>query len=192
MRCPASFGGTIVIAGSSAVQMVETQLVKNRATCRMKSGFCTANGGSLGIVGSNTIVSRKTTCARNAVLCEHDLQCQSGVGGCVFANGGDITVANSILDANVVTGVGGGGAVALDGTARVSVMQTEIRRNNASQGGGFLAQGRSTFAIRLCSIDHNNGTVTAGAIAAYDEANLHIVDSSFVNNTALRVSGIFG
>lgn len=190
--CPASFGGAVVVAGRSVVQIDNSKFEQNSASCWMEWSFCTANGGAIAIVGSNKISARNVLLARNRVECDRTSRCQFAAGGCFFANNGHLWILNSTLENNFVTGVSGGGAVALDGSAMLSIFSTEVNSNSASQGGGILVKGGSTLELAHSVIKNNFGSVTAGAVAAYEEANLNIRDTVFVNNLALRVPGIFG
>lgn len=192
VQCPASFGGAIVQGGSTVTEIGDTQFEENIATCFTQLAFCTASGGSLAIVGDNNFFSSNMRCTKSMVECSTEKKCQFGDGGCIFADAGRLFFWNSTLENNSVSGVGGGGAVALDGTSFLAMQSCEIRSNTASQGGAFISKGKSTLKILFSNVQGNNGFVTAGAVAAYEEGNLIISACFFVNNSAARVPGIFG
>jgi hypothetical protein len=106
-------------------------------------------------------------------------------GGCSIARG-RVSFVSSVIEANSVSGIGGGlhvgnfvGPVTLDSC---------IFRNNHSNGngGGIAIQGSSVVAIRHCTITDNLSTGLGGGvhIAVYTSASDIQIEKSIIHNNS--------
>ena len=118
----------------------------------------------------------------------------TGYGGAVFAYSSNITIVNSTLNNNTVTG--GGGAVFAD-SSNIIIVNSTLNNNTAT---GENGTGGAVFAdsshITIVNSTLNNNTATGengtgGAVFA-DSSPITIVNSTLNNNTATGENGTGG
>lgn len=97
---------------------------------------------------------------------------------------------SSVLNNN--SGSSGGGGAFFRGEASVVLVNTDFSLNNAAEGRGVFSKGSSNVNITECCFKKNIAAVVAGALAASEDSSLFVQSSTFLNNSAKRISGIFG
>jgi parallel beta helix pectate lyase-like protein len=186
-------------AGISIDAPAGTFNISNCAITGNSAGGQFSHGGGIGIVGSGTV--NVSNCIISGNLAGSD-------GGGIYANGGTLTVTNSTITGNSVTGfffpdqpfpfpgVGGGiSNAATDGT--VSVINSAISNNSSlppiiignTHGGGISNQG--TLNVIGSTISDNSVTADGGGIIQHAFANANITDSTIRGNSARAGGGIF-
>ena len=197
-RCPVSFGGALVASAGGEAHVSNTSFVRNSATC--VNAFlttCTAHGGALASAISGTAGGALATdvglvCKLNRVECLTERNCIFGDGGCVYADSGRVELSRASITNNTVEGSGGGGGVFMTATAAGSLSESEISDNLGREGGGAFCKGQSWLNVSRSVLARNHAIMVAGAVAATEEASFWMMQSLFVNNTAGRISGVFG
>ena len=160
-----------------------------------------ANRNNIQINISNTIYDNEANFGggilveRATVLLESDgefINNTAGTGGAAFIWNSDLTIDGGLVDGNVATGAGGGGGIAVQGTAAqpatLTIIEGTVSNNaaTAGRGGGIVLQNNyASVNIIAGEISNNTATENGGGIFAWNYSNL--VTSSaviFSDNTA--------
>ena len=83
VRCTASFGGAIVAAIGSELDITNSSFRQNSARC-IDARYCNVNGGAISLTKLGTIIVSSSECTSNHVLCESVADCMRGAGGCFY------------------------------------------------------------------------------------------------------------
>jgi len=144
--------------------------------------------------GNGQVSLRDSLCANNELRCDPTTGCTQAFGGCLYADSGVVLIANETrLEKNSVVGVGGGGAVMLEGSSVGLFSNSSMDHNSGQEGGGLLCSGSALAEIRDSGFTENRATTVGGAIVCILDASLRVERSRFVHNAAgSRGSAILG
>ena len=142
----------------------------------------TISGNSASSSGGGLYQSQTTTTIEASSVSSNS---SNSYGGGI-SSGGSLTVENSIIQNNAVTGaccLNSGGGISAGGV--LVVRNSSIVENNAPRtGGGVLASGETTIVRTTI---RGNSSPAGGGI--YSSANLTIAESSIFENTATNNGG---
>lgn len=168
--------------GSASLTLDSITLIGGRA---VYEGY--GAGGAIFVgyafdTGSTSLTLNNTTITGNY---------SDGDGGGVFAaSGTTVEINNSSLTAN--SAVYSGGGVYADQVSSLTISSSTIDNNTAdSAGGGVWIDFSENFTIKNTTLSNNNvlsGGYSGGAVAAYNIADIQIVNSTISTNSA-PVSG---
>jgi hypothetical protein len=164
LQCPSSFGGALFV--HATVSVVMSDLSRNSAYCDSRYP-CIAHGGAIAVSNLGAVLNMSNSlCVHNAALCHRSGaggSCMSGQGGCLYGDLGSVTVsAQTSIDSNYVTGIGGGGGVYSAGKLAVTVTKSRVTNNTAREGGGLMAAESSVMRLRGVEISRNVGLSIGG------------------------------
>ncbi|NLE37455.1 MAG: cadherin-like domain-containing protein, partial [Pirellulaceae bacterium] len=104
-------------------------------------------------------------------------------GGGVFNNNGLLTVANSTVSRNSASD--GGGVYSTGLSSDTSVLNSTVLGNSASYGGGICGVGAVTVSNSIVS--GNTASLLGGGI--FGSSTLHVANSTIAGNSAMRWGG---
>jgi len=107
-------------------------------------------------------------------------------GGGIFNDAGTVDVVGATITGNTATEGSGGGLITSAGT--VTLTDTVLSTNQASNTGGGLAQGMGTVTLVGCTVAGNSASNGGGGIGGGD--NLSVASSLVMDNTAPFGAGI--
>jgi hypothetical protein len=168
-----------------------------------RSIFIICTGTSNAIIDGNN-AHRPITMGINSNLKLSNITIQNGFvangkGGGVYNNQGDLTISNSLITNNEVTGANPNGKGAgiystgngVAGSASVLIQNSTISLNSASTyGGGVDNRANSLLTISSSSISGNT-SYRGGGIFIGNSDNLTISSSSISGNTSFFGGGIY-
>ena len=188
-------GGAAYVNGVNTT-VVNSQFKYNNATHNLTYNLnpifdsVPAEGGAIDIVGNNTLLDNLLFSENNAIGVNPD----GGLGGAVAVNGYDTKITDVSFDLNQAIK---GGAVYVNGVLN-SLNYTNFTSNSAIQGGAVFINAFNT-TILGCELDNNTAThdlrfsvsteldklTTFGGGVAIQGDDVNIINSTFINNTAV-------
>jgi hypothetical protein len=200
-------GGGIYSSGGT-VQLFRSSVRKNVARGIAGTG-ASAYGGGI-IQKGNLLLDHSTVSGNRA---RADVTVSSGAlagGGGVYATDGKVTVASSLVEANVATASGSGGATYAQGygagivassASPLTVTRSTVRNNQSlsdllggistAQGAGLDVSNTTKVTVQNTVLAGNTARATSPASATANAygAGAHISDSATVSFAKSRVAG---
>ena len=176
---------TAALLATSRVFLVQTGPVKTVQLIglTLTGGNCTGAGAGLLInTGSNATVS--------IIACAIRGNTTTSFGGGIAQASGTLSMVNSTISGNTMTGAAGGGGIHSAGSALTLVNSTlsgnSTTISNAFNGGAIFASASST-TIRDCTITNNNGVGGSSGVRQFGGAVTvsNSIIAGNVNNTTL-------
>ena len=207
-------GGGLYNEGGNMTLRTGTQILSNDAagTSGSGGGILNAPGGSLIVL--NTVISENTASRagggiedisaagdpfsiRNSVLQGNTTGAAPGNGGGIhLGGGGNLTITESVVDANVAASEGGG---IWNGTGKLNVDNSTISNNEAQGatategGGGLYNDGGGSISVRNGAVVSGNSATGAagsgGGIFNGPNSTLKVDNAEISDNTAMRAGG---
>jgi CSLREA domain-containing protein len=191
------------VAEASALAGPDTVSVPAGSYVLTLGGYIVASGSPITISGagvSATIVDgngmQRTLVVSGTSATVGNLTFQNGSdaadglgGGCVFSNGGTVTIADSAIRG--CHGAGGGGGIFVAASTNLTVSRSTISGNTGSSGGGLASGCFSTSCpttlVDRSTISENRSTGGGGGIIS--SGTLTLVNSTVSGNTAATDGG---
>lgn len=111
-----------------------------------------------------------------------------GYGGAIYADQATVRILNSILLSNS-SGLSGG-AIAVEDYSTLEIINSDLSYNDAGGGGGAIYTERSFVSISDSTLSHNNATQGAGIESI--QSFYTITNTTFSNNSASGEGGAIG
>lgn len=197
-------GGGMSVEPGSMISMVRGRIADNEAAASFGGGARVFNGALM--LDSVLVANNRAP----------DTQASLGIGGAIFSDGADavLQLVNSTIDENAA-GMFGGGlsirggttatisggsiednqapvAAGLEvGNASVTVVDTDVRTNTATQrGGGVFVYGTGTYTHTRGTIASNaGGTGGGGGVYLQQDASIALTDVAVDDNTVTGDNG---
>lgn len=163
-------GGAIINNGTLTV---------TNSTITSNSAYLGGGGGIYNVDGTLTVI--------NSIISYNNAE--DDAGGGIYSYGGTVSVTDSQVSDNIANGRGGG---IFNGgnTSPLTIVNSIIRDNFGSDGGGIFTED-NTFTVKYSTISGNVGRDGGGIYGGFF-GNSTIISSTISNNTAITGGGIRG
>ncbi len=195
----AELGGAIYSSYSSV--NVSNSTISNNSASNASSdgigGAIYADGSDVNI--SNSTISNNIADSLAGAISTYDTYLSisnstitnnsAAKGGAIDVLNGQLDISDSNISSNTTEGEdnqvnnGYGGAI-YSNSAEITISNTIISDNNASDSGGGIALYDSNVTISESTITHNIASDYGGAIQIYDDCNVTILNSTIARNQA--------
>jgi predicted outer membrane repeat protein len=158
-----------------AVGLANPGLEISGLTLSNGSNTADVRGGAIFLAGGSPAAVSDTVFAGNTAQ----------EGGAIYALNGTLDVRRSTFIGNSATGVGGGGAISSYGTA-VTLSDSVISGNDASQGAGIASTGSGGFGsvlVQNSTLSGNNAADCCGGLLTNVTQTTQIRNSTISGNT---------
>jgi CSLREA domain-containing protein len=166
------------------VRMERLDVAFGRAPDQLVNGFSESHGGGIRVGTQGTLEfvdgvvqgNRTSTTPPNVV----------GLGGGIH-NRGTLTLRRSRIEGNEATPASFGGGIHTAEGATTTLVQTTVKNNDASFGGGINTPG--TTVIESSTISANDAGIGGGIYAGGDSSDITVRNSTISGNTAVDKGG---
>jgi hypothetical protein len=139
--------------------------------------------------GQDALFNQGTLTISNSILSN-----KSGGQGGAIQNGGTLTVNGCNLTGNSTGDAGLGGAIQNFGSCTLTVNDSVLSNNSASDGGGIWNEGTATLTATTLSgnsVSYTHGAADGGAIYNSGYGTLTLNGCTLYGNSAFKGGGIF-
>jgi predicted outer membrane repeat protein len=180
-----SFVGNNASSGSAGIELhtsgnniTNSNFINNNGNLNQGS----RNGGAIYVTSDNNKITG----------CNFNSNSAANSGGAMYIEPGTIsTLIENCVFENNQAGIDGG-AVYIDTHAKnTEIINTKIVNNRAGNGAGIFLNGSTTVSIEDSSIDSNSATNSGAGLYISKDDNIKIIDTNFTSNSAKYGSAIF-
>jgi len=167
---------TLANSGSSVTGAVENFGTTTIINAQLTNNHSTTDGGA--ILNHGTLNLTYTTLSNNKA---------TDNGGGIYNNGGTITILNSRLLGNVISGTTGNGGAIANQFGTLAVEKSTFHNNTSSTGGAIYVNTGTSAIITATTLSNNTAATNGGGI--YSQGTLLLTNATLSGNRATSNGG---